>query len=183
MHGAADPELPMFLVTGMPGAGKSTVSRKLAAALPRAALVAADDVAGMIMSGGVWPLGEPVAEADRQVDLCYRNIGSLVRNFAGAGFQSVVDCVVPDAAHLDRLLDEFPEGVTELVVLAPGAACCRDRDRGRVASERFAFDGYDELDASMRSGFGGRGHWIDSADLDVDQTLRVILDSTRQAVR
>ncbi|MGN8050849.1 AAA family ATPase [Curtobacterium sp. 22159] len=183
MPGTADPEPTTFLVTGMPGAGKSTISRMLAAALPRAARIAADDVAGMILSGGVWALGEPAEEADRQLRLCFRNVGSLVRNFAEAGFESVVDCVVPDGAHLDRLLGEFPQGRTELVVLAPGAACCRERDRARSASDRFAFDGYDELDASMRHGFGERGHWIDTSELDADETLRAVLDAVHRQAR
>lgn len=92
----------------MPGAGKSTVSRLLAANLPRAARIAADDLNAMVLAGAVWPLGQPAEEAARQVELSYRNLAALAKNFT---------------------------------------------DAGREASERFTFDGYDELDETMRRGF------------------------------
>ena len=53
------------IVSGMPGAGKSTVTALAARRLPRAAQVRGDDVNQMILSGRVGFLGEPADEADR----------------------------------------------------------------------------------------------------------------------
>lgn len=164
-----------WIVTGMPGSGKSTVTRALAAALPRSARIAADDLNAMIVSGAVWPLGYPADEAARQVELCHRNTGSLARNFAVSGFTPVIDIVLPDGDHLDRLLRQLPQQRARLVVLAPGETACRARNDGRDTDEQFEFDGYGELDASMRAGFGDRGRWIDSVDLSVEETVRAIL--------
>jgi len=54
-----------LIVTGMPGAAKSSVAARVAELLPRAACVSGDTVAGMIRGGRVWALGEPADEAAR----------------------------------------------------------------------------------------------------------------------
>lgn len=162
------------IVTGMPGAGKSTVTRLLAARMPRAARIAADDMNAMILAGAVWPLGHPAEEAARQVELSYRNLAALAKNFTDAGFVTVIDCVIPDGAHLNRLLGHLRSDTPSLVVLAPGAEACKERNAGRAASERFTFDGYDELDEAMRRGFGDRGWWLDTSDLSADRTADLI---------
>ncbi|RDH95762.1 AAA domain-containing protein [Curtobacterium sp. AG1037] len=165
-----------WIITGMPGAGKSTVSRGLAGALPRAARVAADNVGRMIRSGAVWPLGHPEDEAARQVALCHRNIGALTTNFVTAGFDTVVDCVLPDAHHLDHLVGVLPQVPTFLVVLAPGGATCRARNAARPSADRFEFDGHEALDRSMRDGFRDQGWWIDTASQSVDETVRLVVE-------
>ena len=80
-----------LLITGAPGAGRSTVSRLVAQALSRAALLNGDFVGELVVSGRVWALGEPAEEAARVVRLCNDNPCALAANFADAGFTPVVD--------------------------------------------------------------------------------------------
>jgi hypothetical protein len=61
------------IVTGMPGAGKSTVTDLAAHLLPKAAQVRGDDMNQMIKSGYVGWMGKPSDEALRQDELCNRN--------------------------------------------------------------------------------------------------------------
>ncbi|RZU13599.1 hypothetical protein EV645_4446 [Kribbella rubisoli] len=65
---------PCFLVTGMPGAGKSTVTRLVAEQLPRSARLGGDEFNQLIVNGFVWALAEPADEAARQVELLHRNL-------------------------------------------------------------------------------------------------------------
>ena len=164
-----------LLVTGAPGAGKSTVSRLLAQRLSRSALVDAYFVSTMVVSGYVWPLGEPADEAARQVRLLNTNLCALASNFIDAGFTPVLDLVVPDAEHLNAFRVALASRRLLLVVLDPGADTCRRRNQFRAPEEQFFFDGYEALRASMRAGFGDLGWWFDTSDLSVEQTIDQIL--------
>ncbi|MFD6417228.1 AAA family ATPase [Streptomyces sp. NPDC060194] len=170
------------LVTGMPGAGKSTVTRLVGERFERAARLGGDDVNGMIVSGFVWALGEPRDEAARQVRLLHRNLCALANNFGDAGFTVLVDAVLPSRADLDFFLAELRSHHVQLVVLDPGIATCRYRNTVRAPSERFDFDGYDMLDASMRSQYGDVGWWFDTSALTPGQTAdRIVHEGRRRA--
>ena len=58
------------IVTGMPGAGKTTVTSLVPWLMPRAAQVGGDAVNVMIRSGHVWFMGQPTVEALHQDELC-----------------------------------------------------------------------------------------------------------------
>src|SRR2546422_4312804 len=62
-----------WLITGIPGAGKTTVARLLAERLERAVVIEGDLLQGWIVSGNVWPGQEPAAESSRQIHLNMRN--------------------------------------------------------------------------------------------------------------
>jgi adenylate kinase family enzyme len=67
------PAEAVYLVTGVPGAGKSTVSRLLCRRYPRAAHIEGDDLQhGLTVSGLVAPDQAPAAEAERQLALRMR---------------------------------------------------------------------------------------------------------------
>lgn len=175
MTSLTDFPAPCVLITGMPGAGKSSVSHLLAQRMPRAARLSADTVAAMLVSGRVWALGEPADEARRQVRLAHTNLGSLARNTIDAGFAAVIDAVIPDGEQLAELLEPTGHPAPLLVVLAPGIRACQQRNAGRAEDERWEFTGYEDLEARMREGFGDRGWWLDTAELTLEATVELII--------
>ena len=158
------------IVSGMPGAGKSTVTALAAGMLPRAAQVKGDDVNRMIRSGRVWFMGEPKEEALRQDELCNRNMCSLANNFVDFGFTVLMDTVVADRPELDFLLAQLSPRPVRLVTLAPGIAVCEQRNATRAPHERFEFNGYERLDADMRRDLGTVGWWFDTSALTPAET-------------
>ena len=87
------PALAAYLITGIPGAGKTTVSRLLAQRFPLAAHIEADRLQELIVSGSLWPDQEPREEAMRQLRLRARNAALLAESFLpGAdGFDEPAD--------------------------------------------------------------------------------------------
>jgi predicted kinase len=167
------------IVSGMPGAGKSTVSALAASLLPRAAQVKGDDVNQMILSGGVWFMGEPREEALRQYELCKRNMCALANNFVDFGFTVFMDTVVQDRPMLDLLLAVMSPRPARLVILAPGVEVCKQRNATRHPDEQFAFDGYQQLEADMQRDLGDAGWWFDTSALTPEATAEQLV---REAV-
>jgi predicted kinase len=172
-----------LLVTGMPGAGKSTITQLVAERLARSARIDADFVTMLIVRGGVWALGEPADEAARQVALKDQNVSSLAANFAAAGFTPVLDSVIPTRAQIEFYVRTLAPLPVALVVLAPGADICRYRNSIRPPEARFDFDGYAELDAQMRSEYGDLGWWFDTATLTPHETAdRIVAEARGRAL-
>lgn len=181
--GALDSGRCCIIITGAPGAGKSTVSLLVAQALERSALLSGDQINRLVVSGHVWALGAPAEEAARQVQLCNRNLCDLAGNFADAGFTPVIDWIVPDRAQLDFFLETLAPRRVLLIVLTPTSDVCRQRNAIRDRDDQFFFDGYESLRASMRDGFGTVGWWFDTSDLTPEQTARqIIVDALSRAV-
>ncbi len=160
-----------LIITGPPGAGKSSVARSVAERLQRSALLDGDAINSLTVSGFVWALGEPADEAARQVRLLHANLCALAANFAGATITPVIDAVIPNRDRLNYFLETLAPRPVLLVVLAPSEEVCRARNAGRPPESQFFFDGYEELMAAMSEGFGTVGWWLDSSGLSLEETV------------
>jgi predicted ATPase len=164
-----------FLITGIPGAGKTTVALALAARFPLAAH--ADDrvLSRLLVSGWRAPAPTGDAEADRQILLRARNSALLMDSFFAAGVIPVFDDVVVRRSHLDFYLRTIKSRPLHLVVLAPSLRTVAARDRGR---DKQLGDTWMFLDQVLREELAGVGVWIDSTAQTVEETVEAILTST-----
>ena len=177
-----DELLGCVIVTGMPGAGKTTVTALAARLLPRAAQVKGDTVSYMVLSGRVGFQDEPADEAVRQGELVNRNLTALANNFIDFGFTVLMDTVVPGRVKLDRLVGLLRPRPVRLVILAPGIEACRYRNSIRDPEERFDFDGYERLEADMRRDLDQLGWWFDTSALTpADTAAQLVAEATSRA--
>lgn len=81
--------MKLFIITGPPAAGKSTVSKKVAERLEKSALLEGDEIYHMVRNGIERPW-----ESEDQVNLAFRNLAHLTMNFLSSGFDVVIDWIV-----------------------------------------------------------------------------------------
>jgi len=170
----------VFLITGIPGVGKTTVSKALAARFPRAVAIEADWLQAIIVSGGLWPGEEPHEEVRRQLELRAKNAAMLADSFAEAGFLPVIDDVIPGYSRLQIYLDSLGIRPVALVVLAPAleVALHRDEHRGyKRVGEQWA-----HMDAEIREKLAGLGLWLDTGEMTVEEVVDAIVERTDEAV-
>ena len=163
----------IFLVTGIPGAGKTTVSDLLARRFERGVHVEADALHGFIVSGARWPNEEPREEGERQLVLRAKNAALLAANFFDDGFTVVVDDVIVGRDRLRIYEDHLGHRPLSLVVLAPPLDVVLARDEARA--DKTTGTTWSHLDGEQREQLGGRGLWLDTGDMTPAEAVEAIL--------
>jgi hypothetical protein len=167
-------EQAIFLISGIQGAGKSTVGRALAERFARGVHIEADLVQRMIVSGGVWPEPpEPRGEALRQLRQRALRSAMLADSFFEAGFTVVIDDIaIGDQFHIYRI------GIRSrpllLVNLVPSLEVLERRNKERPNKNVFHPWG-PILHRAMRETRRDVGMWLDNSSLCVTETVDEIM--------
>lgn len=162
----------IIVISGLPGAGKTTTARLLAETLPRAAHVEADEMHRLIRSGGVWPESRDMSEeAARQLQLRLHNACLLGRSFAAAGFDATIDDIVM-GDRIDHLLDAMADHPFHLVTLLPSFETVLDRWRaiGSPYIEAWAW-----MDEEIRERTQRHGLWLDTTSMTPQEVVAEVI--------
>lgn len=114
----------LLIVTGPPGAGKSTVSVHLARSFAHSVLVAGDDFFAFLRQGRIQPwLAESAAQNGTVTDAAAAATGAFVRG----GYDTVYDGVL-GPWFLDRFVEGLAiDGAVDYAILLPDAETCVER--------------------------------------------------------
>lgn len=160
----------LTIISGSPGAGKTTLCARLAKGKERGLHVPSD----LFYSFPAKPIDPTLPESEAQNTAIIRALGAVAASFLESGYEVFLDGIV-GPWFLPTLLDEIPSGFSVaylLLTVTENEALDRVRARegrgmsARVLSTRSAF--------AKASGY--EGHMLDTTSLDPDSLYRVVED-------
>ncbi|SCG59188.1 Adenylylsulfate kinase [Micromonospora halophytica] len=160
------------MVTGVPGAGKSTIAGALARSEARGVHIEGDALQRMIVSGSRPPQPEYDEECEQQILLNVRNQCLLARSFLDAGHLVVLDYVVTSRHRLRYYLELLHPAPMGFVMLRPDLSVAARRDEQRP--HKTVLPRWRHLAGEMAGELSGVGLWLDNGDLSVDETVRQV---------
>ncbi|MFE4832338.1 AAA family ATPase [Streptomyces sp. NPDC056672] len=171
----------VYLITGIPAAGKSTIAQLLAERLPQSVHVRGDQFRRMVVNGRAEMTADPSDEAIRQLRLRHQLTAKVIDGYFDAGFTVVAqDVILGD--HLVEMINQIQSRPLHVIALAPrpSAVAARDTARAKTAYGTWAID---PLDHVLRQQTPRCGLWIDTSEQTPAQTVDEILSRAPEEAR
>ncbi|WOC12222.1 AAA family ATPase [Gordonia sp. MP11Mi] len=167
----------VIIVSGPPGAGKTTVAHRLARSYSRAVHLHTDDFWHAIVSGAIAPY---LPESDVQNQTVVSVTATASFGYASGGYITVVDGIVGPwmLHHYRACASQHPSVGLHYVVLRPDRQTTLKRAQDRTAPGALVdrdpildlWDQFSDLDRYDN-------HAIDTSDLDIDASVAAVRES------
>jgi predicted kinase len=164
----------LFVISGVPASGKSTVARLLASRLDRAVYVPGDTIRAMVISGRADMTTDAGDAQLNQLLLRYQGALALAGVYLNAGFDVIVEDVIIGQV-LRQFLGLVPVPEMHLVFLDPNTATLSERDANRTKTAYGERWNVRQLRDVLHMETARIGLWLDSTELTAEQTVDRIL--------
>lgn len=162
-----------YLLTGVPGAGKSTVARLLALHFDRAAHIDIDLVFHHFTVSGRAEPNRYSAETATQAELAAANAGAMARNYLAAGYVCVLEGALARRGEIRACQHALAPYPLHLIVLAPPPGVSEQRDAQRSGKHVAGY--FRHLGPLLDRELAGTGRWLDTSQQTPLDTVRMIL--------
>jgi predicted kinase len=161
-----------FLITGMPGAGKSTAARLLALRFDQSAHIDIDMVFHHFTVAGCAAPEDTGPDQARQAELAVVNAAAMARNYVAAGYVCVLEGAVATRAQVRAGQQALAPHPLHLVVLAPPPEVSEQRDTQRSGKHVAPY--FRHLHPMLAGELSGLGLWLDNSDQSLPETAEAI---------
>ena len=170
----------IFLISGTPGAGKTTVSTALMRRFEFGLHIPVDDLREWVVAGTANPVGPWTTETMRQFSLARKAAIQTAGLYAQARFAVAIDDVLFPAQADAMLRGAFDGSPVHRVLLMPGVEVALERNARRT-NKSFDTSTLAELSRDLHALMSAesykRSGWliVDSSHLGVEETVDAVL--------
>ena len=170
----------LLLLTGPPGAGKTTLSSQFATHSPRSACVHADYFLTLVVNGFVAPWERAAEEQNRTL---LRAASATAARLLAGGYDTVLEGIL-GPWHLNEIRDELRGfgGALSYVIVRPDLVTCLTRASKRVVEDPQHRDALSDegpvrqLHAAFNSLVGYDRHVLDTTDQLLEESFNALRD-------
>jgi hypothetical protein len=170
---------PIFVFSGLPAAGKSTVATALLSRFPLGLHIPVDTIRNWVVSGLSDPIGSWDPDTEQQFRLARQSAVQIALTYAAAGFAVVIDDVIMPEHFAVHYQPHFGDFTPYQIMLRPMAQTALARNvQRRKESDTAQLDKLiplidDYLNQYDLTALGW--HVVDNSSLSVEDTAREIL--------
>lgn len=157
----------LYIITGPAGAGKSTISRKIAESKSKSVLIEGDDIYHQVVGGYVqaWKQGN-------HLDIFWKICIDMIDIYLSNGYTVVFNYIV-NLENIKALQDKFKEYKIKFIILITDEGTLLSRDKERPKDCQMGERCLTLLNNFKNKNFN-KNNFLDTSNLSVNETLEEI---------